>query len=73
MHMMAVLEDMPDYDNTDAKTETRAESTSFNDEKNAKWQLPIARRANYEAFRRFDIEEYDIPPSDDFAAMAQVC
>jgi hypothetical protein len=35
-------------------------------------RFPIASEPNIQAFRRFGIDEFDIPPGDDFAAMAQV-
>jgi len=35
-------------------------------------RFPIPSRPNIEAFRRFGIDEFEIPPGDDFAAMAQV-
>jgi len=35
-------------------------------------KFPIASEPNIEAFRKFDVDEFDIPPGDNFVAMAQV-
>ncbi|KAK4464619.1 hypothetical protein QBC42DRAFT_318159 [Cladorrhinum samala] len=35
-------------------------------------KFPIASEPNIEAFRKFDVDEFDIPPGDNFVAMAQM-
>jgi hypothetical protein len=55
---------------TQGKTEIN--STPVIAERESRWQMPDVGKANCAAFRKFDIDEFDIPTGDDSAAMAGV-